>query len=134
MATLTVLDNAVFTLWYHEESKIVHHQIHQFIHGEMYRQCLLEGVALLKKYNAHKWLSDDRKNAAILQEDILWSTETWQVDAFEAGWQYWAIVMPEKMVGKLTIQNILSNKIAPGNLTVQTFSDPDLARDWLEKQ
>ena len=60
MAASVVLDNEYATLWFHEDSKIVHHKFKKYIHGEMLRQLLTKGYETLKQKNAKRWLSDDR--------------------------------------------------------------------------
>jgi len=37
MPTQTIVQNSFFTLWYHPEKKIVHHQLHKFIAGVPFR-------------------------------------------------------------------------------------------------
>jgi hypothetical protein len=134
MATLTIIDNEFVTLWYHEDSKIVHHQFHKFLFGEPFRECLSNGVETLRKYKAEKWLSDDRNNSAIPKEDFDWSTNEWRPDAIEAGWRFWALVLPESVVGQMSLTNIIRHFYQDGPVRVELFSDPDEAVKWLEAQ
>ena len=66
-------------------------------------------------------------------EDYEWSTREWRPKAIKAGWRYWALVLPLKIVGQLTMQRIL-RLYEEGPVTVKLFSDPDEARAWLESQ
>jgi hypothetical protein len=133
MASETVIDNEFVTMWYHAGSKIVHHQFHKFLHGEPFRECLMEGLKLMKERLAQKWLSDDRMNAALPVEDYEWSTTKWRPRAIGAGWRYWAIVLPEKVVGQMTMNRILQ-LYEDSPVTVKLFSDPQEALTWLEEQ
>ena len=53
------------------------------------------------------------------------------VDVFAAGWKYWAIVMPDKIVGKMNMKRFIEDYSEKG-LTIDIFSDPDEALAWLE--
>lgn len=131
MSKITILDTNYATLWYHPESNIVHHVFHRFIYGEEFREVLNKGVEVFKERNAQKWLSDDRKNSALPTEDVEWSMTEWFPTAFESGWKYWAIVMPDKIAGQLNMNRFLKTYIERG-LVVQVFENTEEAMNWLE--
>jgi hypothetical protein len=133
MAAQTVLESQFATLWYRPESRIVHHKIHKFISGAEFRNLLLAGTELLKTHKARKWLSDDRGNSALRQDDLEWSETEWAPTTAKAGWKYWAIVQPEKILGQMALQR-LTEKYAQLGVTARIFSDPDAALAWLERQ
>ena len=130
MTLETIIDNEHITLWYHPETKIVHHEIHKYIYGDTFRDALMTGADLLKKHTACKWLSNDRSNAALLKEDTDWLTENFVPKAIEAGWQYWAIVAPKSVVGKMSIEGLRRFYTERG-LDVMVFDDEKNAMDWL---
>lgn len=131
MSKTVVLDKEYATLWYYPETHIVHHQFHKFIYGAPFREVLETGLKVFAEKGAHKWLSDDRKNSALPTEDLVWGLEDWSKRTFDAGWKYWAIVMPDKIAGQLNMNRILKQYIERG-LTVQVFEDSDEALRWLE--
>ena len=131
MTTTTVVDNEYVTLMVHPDSKIVHHQLHQPMSGEMLRSMLLAGVEQLRQHAAAKWLSDNRRYAALPAEDMQWSQSTWFPQAREAGWRFWALVVPPDMFGRLSLSEFVFNYAQQG-VTVQVFTDPDEALSWLE--
>jgi hypothetical protein len=133
MPPVTIIDNPYATLWYHPEKRIVHHQIHQFISGDVFRELLLAGTNVLIKHHAQKWLSDDRNNAVLRPEDVEWSHEFWFPQTARAGWKYWAIVQPVKTVGQVTMKNLASTYGTHG-ITSKNFTDPSDAMWWLESQ
>ena len=133
MPPTTIVDNEYATLWYHPGKKIVHHKFHQFVQGERFREILNQGADIFQKYGAHKWLSDDRANSALPPEDGEWAMVDWHPRVIAAGWKYWAIVMPEKTVGKMNMRQFAKQNAEAG-VTVQVFSDPDEAMAWLERQ
>lgn len=131
MSTLTIMDNDYVTLWYHPESKIVHHQFHRFTYGEQLRSMLDKGVEIFKQYGANKWLSDDVANSTLSKEDGEWAINDWSPRVFGEGWKYWAVVVPDKIVGKANMNRFMQQFIARG-LVVRVFEDVDEAQRWLE--
>ena len=128
-----VIDNEFITVWYYPETKIIHHQFHKFAHGQTFRDALAAGAESLKKNGAQRWLSDDRKNTVVNDEDLQWTSTVWRPLVTNAGWKYWAIVLPEKAVGKMNMNRIIEDYADTG-VTVQLFSDPDDGLKWLKDQ
>ena len=133
MPSEIVIDSASASLWYHREKQIVHHQFHQFMYGKEFQEFLLAGMELLKKNKAHKWLSDDRALTALTSADMEWANTTWFPQTAAAGWKYWAIVQPTKIIGKMNIERLVKEYLA-GGITAKYFADPDEAMIWLEEQ
>ncbi|HLY24761.1 MAG TPA: hypothetical protein VKQ72_00385 [Aggregatilineales bacterium] len=131
MSTTTIIDNESVTLWYHTDKKIVHHQFHKAIYGDDFRELLNKGLEIFKKNGAGKWLSDDRKNSTLPASDTEWAQKDWFPRVFQAGWKYWAIVLPDKVFGKMNMQQFI-NAYAKQGLTIEVFGDPDEALKWLE--
>lgn len=131
MSRETILETDYATLWYYPESKIVHHEFHRFIYGDKFREVLNTGLEVLRERGGKKWLSDDRKNSALPKADSEWGLNDWNPRVFEAGWRYWAVVMPDKVVGQMNLDWLMRENISQG-LTVKAFEDPDEALEWLE--
>ena len=132
MPPIKILDDANITMWYYPETKILHHQIHQFFCGKPFREALMKGADVFQKYGAQKWLSDDRMETALSKEDLEWGDLEWFPRVAKLGWKYWAIVMPEKVIGQVTMKK-LAEKYSAAGVTTKMFSNPDSAKDWLEK-
>ena len=128
-----ILDNEYMTVWYYPEKKIVHHQMHKFTYGQTLRDGLSAGVAILEEKGAQKYLSDDRKNTTLGKDDMNWTATVWRPRVIKAGWKYWALVLPEKILGQMSMKRIIEEYANTG-VTVQLFSDPDEAMRWLETQ
>lgn len=135
MSRITILDTPTVTLWYHSDKKIVHHQLHGFIYGDAFRELLLAGLDLIKKHRAQKWLSDDTKNTVLAQEDPPqeWVRDNFIAPCIQAGWRYWAIVRPAKILAQMGMDRVAELHAQLG-LTVKFFHDPVSAMVWLEKQ
>ena len=128
---LTVLKNEFVTIWVYPESKIVHHKFHAQPFGDPFREATLTGAEAFIKYRCTKWLSDDRHSSALLQSDMDWVGEKWEPIILPAGWQYWAILLPIKMVGKVNMHGIIERYKAMG-VVAQVFENTEKAMEWLK--
>lgn len=126
-------DSPFATMWYYPENKIIHHQIHKFIFGQEFQNLMLAGMNAVKKYHAKKWLSNDRSNAMLRKEDVEWSGENWLPQALQAGWKYWAIVLPTKSIGRKNMEDSARDSSAMGLIT-RVFDSEEEALRWLESQ
>lgn len=133
MSKVTIVDNPQITVWCHTDKKIIHHQVHKFLHGQAFRESLMAGAEAMKKYGAKKWLSDDRGSTVLDKADLEWGATVWSPRVIQAGWKYWAIVTPEKVLAKMNMEQLAKEYAAKG-VTVKAFSDPEVAMKWLESQ
>jgi hypothetical protein len=128
-----LLDNDVVTLWYYPESKIIHHQFHKFIYGEKFQEVMLKGLEYFEKEKCSKWLSDDRKNSALRKADLEWGNTYWRSRMIAAGWKYWAIMIPDLTVGKMSMMHLIDD-YKKDKIEVEIFEDVELALKWLQKK
>jgi hypothetical protein len=128
-----ILDNEHITIWYHPDKKIVHSVFKKYTFGKDYREFLSAIYNAIQTHSAHKYLADDRKNQGISKDDQEWGRTNWFPHAKAAGWKYWAIVLPENAVGKLTMKHVIADVSSQGVAT-KAFTDPGLAMAWLENQ
>lgn len=133
MSKQMIVDNEYATLWYYPEAKIVHHQIKKYVFGEPLHNLLNKGTDQIKKCGAHKWLSDDRNNGALTAQDAEWTSKVWLPNTAKAGWKYWAIVQPEKLIGQLNMKRH-AKVTSDAGVVVKVFNNPDDAMKWLESQ
>jgi hypothetical protein len=127
----TLIDrNEYATLWYHPGLKIVHHKIHKFIPAGIFQDILTTGAKIIEEHKATKWLSDDRQNTVVRNDDLAWASAVWAPRVVRAGLKYWAIVPPEKVIGQMQMDGIMTEYAALG-LTILTFADETAALEWL---
>ncbi len=131
MPKITLYDTEFATMWFHTEKKIVHHKIHKYIYGEEFHKFLMCGTEAMKKYQAHKWLSDDRAVPVVSQEDMDWGRVNWFPQTVLFGWKYWAVVQPAKAIAQMNLESLTKEYSAAG-VTAQFFTDPESAMKWLE--
>jgi hypothetical protein len=127
---IVLVDDQIASLRYHTSEKIVHHELRAFVHGARFRNILEKGLEAFRQHGAHKWLSDDRGNGPLTPEDAEWARRDWAPRVIAAGWKYWAVVMPEKIVGQMNMKRWIK-EYADEGVTVRAFSDPDEAFQWL---
>ncbi|HOA79837.1 MAG TPA: hypothetical protein PKK61_02070 [Defluviitaleaceae bacterium] len=133
MSKELIMENDSVTLWFHTDSKIVHHEIKKYAYGKQLQEILLRGTDLLKEKGATKWLSDARNSNAITRADLEWGDDVWLPKAVEYGWKYWAIVEPERFIGQMEIKR-RAEKYASYGITAKIFNNLDEAIKWLEEQ
>lgn len=132
MPPITVIENEYATLYYIPENKLVRHKFHKPISGQPFRDLLNRGVELLAENDAHKWLSDDRENAAFPDDDNQWIVSEWIPKAIGAGWKYWALVVPDDVMARLNMGKYVSSLFELG-LRMMVFSDPEEALNWINQ-
>ncbi len=90
----------------------------------------MRGLEIFRKTGAQKWLSDDQKNNAMTQEDEDFANKEWLPHVIKAGWKYWALIMPNKVVGQMTRKRLI-DVFAKMGVTVKIFESPEEALKWL---
>jgi hypothetical protein len=124
------IDNEFVSLRYHQRTRIVHHEFKQFVHGENFRNVLEKGLEIFTKHSANKWLSDDRGNTAIKPADAEWAIQDWAPRVIAAGWKFWAVVLPENVIGQMNMRRWLKTYSEKG-VTAEPFTTPEEAMKWL---
>lgn len=109
------------------------HTFHQFIEGQTLREALDAGIDLLREHGAVKWLSDDRKNTGVTPEDTDWSMNDWGPRAAQAGWKYWALIVPEELAGRGAMSGIVERFYNLG-VQVMVFTNEKEAQAWLNSR
>jgi hypothetical protein len=129
---IDVLENESVSMQYHEDTGILEHQFHKHVWGATFRDALDKGLAVLQQHRGTKWLSDDRANAALPQADTDWALNDWFPRVKKAGWKYWAIVLPEHVIGQMNMKRFIATYSAKG-VMARVFDNPQAAMAWLKK-
>lgn len=133
MAYDIILDNPSVTVRYEPHEGYIYHTFHTAQTGEPFRRVMNAALDHLIANRGTKWLSDDRLNAAFNQEDIVFAVTDWGPRAAAGGWKFWALVVPEDIAGRASMQDIVETFYSLG-VRVMVFSDIDKARTWLLAQ
>lgn len=131
MSLINVVKNQFVTLQYLPEQKMLYHIVHRPVDEAIFKNTLNTGVEMLGKNEIRKWLSDDRKNGPFSQAFSEWAINDWIPHAIEAGWRYWANVVPEDMEAAGTLMPFIEILQEKG-LRMGTFADTQKAMEWLE--
>ena len=126
----TILDNEWGTVRYYKEDNYVFHALKKGAPAQHLRPILDAGVETLSKNNSSKWLSDDRLNDVL---DIDWDPVEWGEMVAALGWRYWALVVPDSVVGRASMVDVITLYYEMGIL-IRVFSDLERARAWLIAQ
>ena len=126
-------DSPYLTVHWNEEGQFVEMEWKKNAEGDDFRTGLNAGLNLVIEKKAFKWLADLRNLGVVAKEDRIWSNEDWFPRAFAAHIQYMAIVVPQSVFGKLSVNEIMQ-KVEYKELTVFYLEDIDEARKWLRSQ
>jgi len=125
-----VHQSPTITVWGYPSLRIVHHQMHGACSGEDFRNGLLAGSRILRQLSGRGWLSDDRANPIVQFEDEQWAQRVWFPNTRAAGWDCWAVVKPETLVGDLSITRFVESCERMGMAT-KCFGNVEPALEWL---
>lgn len=131
MANVILAENEYITVQYVPEKGMIHHTIHQPYGGAPFREALNKGTTALKEYGICKWLSDDRKNGPLSEEDIEWGFNDWNKRTIEAGWKYWALVVPTDVMSAGSLMPTIQALFDLG-LRAMVFDNLEAAQEWLD--
>jgi hypothetical protein len=132
MSDIIIVDNEYITMSYLPDKKFIYHTTHQPVSGQVLRDALSAGLDTLQKYEAHKWLSDERKNGPMTREDQEWGRANLNPRAVEIGWKYWALVVPEQLIAAGSMARAIEEYYEVG-MRVMVFSDVKEAIQWLDR-
>lgn len=132
MSEVVIIDNEYITLKYLPDKKMIYHTVHQPISGQPLRDMLLTGFNAIKEYGISKWLSDDRLNGPMSEEDRAWGSENINRRSMEAGWKYWALVVPQEIIAAGSMAPTME-AMFEYELRMMVFSDVESAFAWLDQ-
>lgn len=128
---IVAIDNEFATLVYYPEKGMVHHTFHKPVAREVFQNVLLTGTELMRTHGGTKWLSDDRGYGALSPEDTEWGIKVWFPQAKAAGWKSWALVVPEDIMARMNLMDIIDHYFEMG-VRIMVFTSPEEAMPWLE--
>ncbi len=130
---IVALENEFVTVACDPDAGIVEHVTHRFLVSDVFRQALLRGLELMREHGATKWLSDERLNGAISNDDVEWGATVWRPRAVALGLKSWALVLPRSTFGSARARRIVEEERRWG-LTCAVFEERAAARRWLDQQ
>ena len=131
MSKTSIFDSDSMAILYYPDKKILVQETLKFTTTEERRKALEAGLKMIEQDRVTKWLTNNKSGSAIPQEDIDWGINEWFPRAIKAGLQYWAVILPEKAVGKLSGKKMVDALVERG-ITVKTFRTEEDAVKWLD--
>lgn len=123
-------DRPYITIRWDTMNKIVIMQWKSFVMGEDFRDALDTGLNIAIENNTGRWLADLRKLGVLSPVDQTWANNDWHPRATNAGINRMGLVMPERDVVKMGVNNILK-KVHDKALIVNYFATVEDAHKWL---
>lgn len=131
---LSVMTNPNFSITFNSASRCVEFTWNNFVKDESFHEGCNAMIAALKKHSTSKLICDSRRYTVVDPADQLWSIQDWLPRAIAAGLTTFAVVMPESVVGKLSVQNVINDKKHTPkelSLTREMFNTLEDARSWV---
>lgn len=113
------MTNPNFSVTFNTATQTVEFTWNNFVKGEAFHEGCNAMITALKKHGSSKLICDSRRYTVVDPQDQLWSIQDWLPRAIGAGLACFAVVMPESVVGKLSVQNVINDKKhTPKDLTL----------------
>lgn len=126
-------DSSYLTIYWNDEGRFVEMKWKKLAAGDEFRHGLDQGLNLLIEKKSNKWLADLRKLGVVEKEDQIWSNENWFPRAYAAHIKYMAIVVPQSVFAKMSMNEIM-RKVNSEELTIFYHEELNEARQWLALQ
>ncbi|TGN10861.1 methyl-accepting chemotaxis protein [Leptospira ilyithenensis] len=97
---------------------------------EAYKEILIEGLEVIKKYNISKWMADTRKMGVVTAGAQTWVNEVWFPQAIGCSLRKIAIVIPDSALAAMSIDD---STLKTGNVELKTLPSVETAMEWLLK-
>jgi hypothetical protein len=126
----TIIETPGLMLWYYPDTKIIHHELQKYPGVAALEAALEAGLTLMQTRGARKWLSDNRRGGAVPRSHHTWAQDDWGPRAAAAGWKYWAVLLPEELLGQANTNRLVDIYGRLG-VTTRTFEHLEPATRWL---
>lgn len=133
-SALTTLsfDKAYCKIYYHSDIRAVHLDWNNRATHDQFIEACDFSLSLMVEKKARKMIADNSKVSEVSEENQYWLTENWFPRALEKGFQYSAVISPDKDSVKSALRLIVS-RINSNHIIVRHFSELSLAKEWLLK-
>jgi hypothetical protein len=101
-----------------------------FSFGREFETIMLGGIDMMAQHKGNKLLMDARSGSAIKQEDQDWIKDVFVAHAYGAGLRYFAMVLPEKTVAKMSISRTAAS-VGGYPYELVNFEGMEEAVQWL---
>jgi hypothetical protein len=117
----TYFDRSYATVEYKSTKNLVVADMTEYAEGEEYREYMNSVVDAIEDTGCSNILADTRDHPTLDEADQSWTQKTWGPNVEEAGAERLAILAPESIISKMSIETVTEN------------SEDDIDRQWFEK-
>ncbi|MFC7057701.1 hypothetical protein [Halovenus salina] len=126
-------DSSFATVQYDEQTGAVIGELREFVKGESFREYMDAIIEAIADQSATKVIADTSSfDAALTEDDQVWSVQDWAPRAEDAGLETMALVMPESILAKMSVDKII--EMTEDEITRKVFSDREAAERWIQAQ
>jgi hypothetical protein len=129
---MIIAENEYVTLRYIEAQNYLYHTVHKPVDETVFMASLDRGVDFMQQHHVQKWLSDDRLNGPFSEVFSQWAINDWIPRSIQAGWKYWANVVPVEINAAGTLGPFIEVLYDMG-LRMMVFSKLEEAQAWIVK-
>lgn len=129
---MIIAENEYVTLRYVESQNYLYHTVHRPVDETVFMASLDSGVDFMHQHHVQKWLSDDRLNGPFSETFSQWAINDWIPRSIQAGWKYWANVVPVEIKAAGTLGPFIEVLYDMG-LRMMVFSKLEEAQTWIVK-
>lgn len=128
---VVIIDNEYVTMKCLPKKGLLYHTLHKPVPDAHFKETLMTALDVMKKYGVSKWLTDDRLGGPLSDDFRDWARTAWQGQMVEAGWRFWAMVVPTSVIGASTLMDPFE-EIHNRGVRIAAFSEVGAALEWLE--
>ena len=133
--TELVYKDELITVSWHSGTKCLELVGGGSVSGTQYRTIMDKLLELIQQKRPRKLLSDVYGLEGITGEDLVWTDTDWNPRFRKTGVRFSAIVAPKALGLHMSIDKMMGDEeVHAVGLVTRLFSDPDKAREWLDKQ
>jgi hypothetical protein len=111
------------------ESRCVYAEWRGFANSGEFRTSTMRILEAIKSIGAASLISDNRRLEGVTQQDQLWIRDTWTPLAVNSGLKRIAVVVPQRGLGKIASEQILS-QVGMRAFATRTFTTVSEAMEW----
>jgi hypothetical protein len=126
-------DSSFATVQYDERTGAVVGELREFVKGEPFQEYMDAIIDAIADQSTTKVIADTSSfEGALTEDDQVWSVQDWAPRAEEAGLETMALVMPESVLAKMSVDNII--EMTDDSIKRDVFSDREKAEEWIRQQ
>lgn len=125
-------DRTYATVEYRPNENLVSAEMTEYAEGQEFREYMNSVLDAIEDTGCPNVLADTRDHPPIDQADQEWSQKTWGPNAEAAGVERTAILAPESIVSKMSIESVTEGADSHDDIDRQWFEEYEDAVSWLQ--